>query len=193
MNTNRIDDLEVARHAMDIIPAVLFVVDEDVRLLYANSFGESLIGSSYQQALHRRTGDILECSHSFEGQQGCGSSTACTGCVLRNSVAKVFSTDETIRHETTMTVGGTSKKVLTILMTAGLIEISGHRAVMLYLEDIGELVELRKIIPVCMKCGKIHLDDGSWQRFESYIEKHLGVDMSHSLCDTCLEKFYPAK
>ncbi len=40
---------------------------------------------------------------------------------------------------------------------------------------------------------KNSLPDGSWQKFEKYIEEHLGVDMSHSLCDSCLEKFYPAK
>ncbi|PKL09240.1 MAG: hypothetical protein CVV51_04850 [Spirochaetae bacterium HGW-Spirochaetae-7] len=76
-------------------------------------------------------------------------------------------------------------------MTAGIIEIESKRAVILYLEDIGELFELRKIIPVCMKCGKIRYSDGTWLRFEKYIEEHMGVDMSHSLCDACLEKYYP--
>ncbi len=193
MRNPTIDEKEIAKQAMDIIPAVLFAVDEDVRLLYANAFGESLIGKGYEQALLRRTGDILECSHSFEGAGGCGTSAACAECVVRNTVRKVFATGETSRYETTMTIGGPSKKILSILITAGIMEVGGERAVMLYLEDIGELLELRKIIPVCMKCGKIHLDDGSWQRFESYIEKHLGVDMSHSLCDSCLEKYYPAK
>jgi hypothetical protein len=42
-----------------------------------------------------------------------------------------------------------------------------------------------------MKCGKIRYSDGTWLRFEKYIEEHMGVDMSHSLCDACLEKYYP--
>ncbi|PKL09239.1 MAG: hypothetical protein CVV51_04845 [Spirochaetae bacterium HGW-Spirochaetae-7] len=102
MTNNMLDSMEISKRAMDIIPAVLFVVDQDVRLLYSNSFGESIIGRKYEQALNRKTGDILACEHSFEGKHGCGTSAACADCVIRNSVNKVFATGETLRYETTM-------------------------------------------------------------------------------------------
>ncbi len=113
---------------LDILPSVLFVVDSDIRLLYANAFGESLISMKYQQAAQRHTEDILACEHSFEGTDRCGTSPSCADCLIRNSVKKVLSTGETIRNEIPMTIGVPEKKVVSVLLTAGLFESGSNRS-----------------------------------------------------------------
>jgi DNA-binding response OmpR family regulator len=60
------------------------------------------------------------------------------------------------------------------------------------LQDALEHIKtLQGILPVCMHCHKIKTDDASWEKIDAYIEKHTDAQISHSLCDDCLEKYYP--
>jgi hypothetical protein len=59
------------------------------------------------------------------------------------------------------------------------------------LEDISELVQLKRILPVCMGCGQIRNSKGQWQKLTAYLKEQADVDVSHGLCPTCLERLYP--
>ena len=50
---------------------------------------------------------------------------------------------------------------------------------------------LQGILPICMYCHKISNDRKTWERVETYIEKHSDAQFSHGLCPECLEKHYP--
>lgn len=70
--------------------------------------------------------------------------------------------------------------------------------IVLILEDISKLAateyevqQLRGIIPICMHCKEIRDDKGYWNRLENYIETHSDVQFSHSICEKCLDTFYP--
>lgn len=54
-----------------------------------------------------------------------------------------------------------------------------------------EVNQLRGLIPICMHCHRIRGEGEHWQRLEAYIEEHSGASFSHSLCEQCLEKYYP--
>ena len=54
-----------------------------------------------------------------------------------------------------------------------------------------EIKTLRGIIPICSHCKEIRNDKGSWIRLEHYIEDHSEAEFTHSVCDECLEKYYP--
>ena len=53
------------------------------------------------------------------------------------------------------------------------------------IEDISELVELKRLIPICAKCKKVRDDKEYWVLVESYFKEHLDVDFSHGLCPDC--------
>ena len=59
------------------------------------------------------------------------------------------------------------------------------------LEDISELMELRSIVPICVNCKKVRDDADFWHHVESYMQKHMDIDFSHSICPTCIRKLYP--
>jgi phosphoserine phosphatase RsbU/P len=62
----------------------------------------------------------------------------------------------------------------------------------LELEQAMEKIKmLSGIIPICMHCKQIRDDKGYWNRIEEFIENHSEAQFSHSLCETCLEKYYP--
>ena len=58
-------------------------------------------------------------------------------------------------------------------------------------ESIKEIKVLRGILPICSFCRKIRNDDGYYEQIESYIHKHSGVDFSHTICPSCMQKHYP--
>ncbi len=49
---------------------------------------------------------------------------------------------------------------------------------------------LKGLLPICANCKKIRDDKGYWNRIESYVEKHSGVEFSHGLCPECLDQLY---
>jgi hypothetical protein len=50
---------------------------------------------------------------------------------------------------------------------------------------------LQGILPICMHCHKIRNDQESWERLDKYLINNSDVQLSHSLCPECLEKYYP--
>ncbi|MFH0726923.1 MAG: hypothetical protein V2B19_11335 [Pseudomonadota bacterium] len=57
--------------------------------------------------------------------------------------------------------------------------------VLLVIEDISEIAELRRIIPICSICRKVRDDTESWTRVEAYFKNNWDVDFSHGLCPDC--------
>lgn len=54
-----------------------------------------------------------------------------------------------------------------------------------------EIQNLKGIVPICMHCKEIRDDKGYWNKLEKYISEHSEAEFSHSICETCLEKYYP--
>jgi ligand-binding sensor protein len=54
-----------------------------------------------------------------------------------------------------------------------------------------EIVKLSGLLPICMHCKKIRDDDGYWNKIESYIQSRSTAQFSHSICEPCLDQYYP--
>jgi hypothetical protein len=54
-----------------------------------------------------------------------------------------------------------------------------------------ELRELRELIPMCSHCKKVRDDAGFWQRVEIYVAAVTRRQLTHGLCQECLELHYP--
>ena len=50
---------------------------------------------------------------------------------------------------------------------------------------------LSGLLPICASCKKVRDDKGYWNQIEQYMEKHTGVEFSHSICPDCAKKMYP--
>lgn len=48
-----------------------------------------------------------------------------------------------------------------------------------------EISTLSGLIPVCASCRRIRDDEGFWSRFETYVAKHTGAQITHGLCPEC--------
>ncbi|MBN2808108.1 MAG: hypothetical protein JXR80_01305 [Deltaproteobacteria bacterium] len=58
-------------------------------------------------------------------------------------------------------------------------------------QALKEIKTLRGILPICSYCKAIRNDEGYYEQLEGYIHKHSGVDFSHTICPSCLQKYFP--
>jgi len=175
------------------LPSALFVVDEDVRILFWNKAAVSLIGPNPEQAYRKRGGEVLHCIHATDVLEGCGRAECCRDCMVRQSVAEAFRGNKTFRKKTRMELedaAGLIREVY-LLVTAAPFACDGRSFVLLSLEDLSELIQLRSLLPICASCKKIRDEGDHWETFEKYISTHLDVEFSHSLCPDCRTTLYP--
>ncbi len=56
---------------------------------------------------------------------------------------------------------------------------------------LDEVKTLQGILPICSFCKNIRNDQGYFERIESYMHTHSGVDFSHTVCPSCAIENYP--
>ncbi len=184
--------LEFFRAVLDAIPSPVFIVDKDVRILAYNAAAVPLLGEKPDLVLRMRSGEALHCINATGTQGGCGCSEECRACVVRNSVRSSFGNQSVVRQKSRMTLvreGGSSEVFL--LVTTAPLKHEGASYVILILEDISELVELRRLIPICANCKKIRNERQYWDSVETYFKRQMDLDFTHGICPECFERLYP--
>lgn len=76
------------------------------------------------------------------------------------------------------------KNALRILREAVVTQLELRRA-----KEILQFAEL--FLPMCVRCGSVQADDGSWRTVHDYIAE--SVQASHGLCPNCKEDFLAGK
>ncbi|MFZ0611388.1 MAG: PAS domain-containing protein [Desulfobacterales bacterium] len=176
------------RSVFDALPSLTFVVDEDVRIQECNAAAADFLAVQRSTLLNQRGGDVLHCLHADDDPEGCGRGPVCTGCVLRNSVGEAFRGKRTVRRRTRLEVIRDGHKIeIYALVTASLFCYQERSLALLVIEDISEIVELRRLIPICSSCRKVRDGEESWRRLESYFKELWDVDFTHGICPECFK------
>ena len=182
------DDL-LAR-AFDAMPSPVFVVDEDVRIFEYNTAAAALLTTEKPDVLRLRGGEALHCIHQYDEEDGCGQAAACTDCVIRDAVTKACQGGSVVRVRQKMELVRDEKTIeVYILITASPFSFQDSNYAILVLEDISELIQLRKIIPICAVCKQIRTDENYWIQVESFFKERLDVDFTHGLCPSCRDNY----
>ena len=177
---------------VDAIPVPILVVDEDMEIVDCNDAASRMLDASPDSFLMMRGGEALDCINALKSNMGCGRADACRHCVLRGAVTECSQGSSVVRRKARMDlVSGNRRTPLHMLVTASPVEIDGASLYLLILEDMGELMELRSILPMCASCHKIRDDGDYWTSVESYFKDRLDVDFSHGLCPDCIKELYP--
>ncbi|MDD2804304.1 MAG: PAS domain-containing protein [Elusimicrobiales bacterium] len=180
------------RHALDAIPSMVLVTDEDARILYRNLAARELLAG--EKIYGMRVGEVMHCVHSTDVPAGCGRGPRCADCIVRRSVNAALSGQAFRRERTDITVTMRGKTLaVPALVSSSPFTFSEKLHALLVIEDISELAELRALLPICSSCKKIRTEDGSWEKVEVYIRAHVPeVNLSHGLCPDCARKLYPS-
>ncbi len=179
----------LARSIFDAMPSPIFLVDEDVRILGYNLAAGDLLSAGRTVVLQQRGGEALHCIHSEETPWGCGSAPACSDCVIRNSVSEAYRGGKTWRKLAQMQwkKPDGSAVVVQVLVTATPLRHADATLVLLALEDVSELMQLKRLVPICAHCRKIRDDDEYWQRVDVYFKRTLDINFTHGICPDCVE------
>lgn len=177
------------RIIFDAMPSMVFVVDDDVKIQEYNKAAADFLQLDRSAVLKRRGGEILHCLHSTETPEGCGHTFFCEACVIRNSVRSAFEGNRIVRARTKMeVVRGGDKTDIYGLITATPFSHEDQDLVLLVIEDISEIAELQRLIPICSVCHKIRDEEEAWSKIETYFKDTWDVDFSHGLCPECYKK-----
>jgi nitrogen fixation/metabolism regulation signal transduction histidine kinase len=74
------------RVLFDAMPVPVFVVDKNVCIYDYNAAAARFLGKNKKLVTQWRGGKVLNCVHSIEGLEGCGTTPSCRDCVVRKSV-----------------------------------------------------------------------------------------------------------
>jgi PAS domain-containing protein len=195
MDTDILRNSGLIAEILDAYPAPTLVVDEDVRILFASRSARGYLRLSREDVpaiLLQRGGQVLRCLNAEIVADGCGRAPACRQCVIRNSVQAAFERGTVHREKAFLQLRDGAETVERyFLVSARAVRYEGYLIAVLMLEDISELVQLKKILPICMGCGQIRNAAGQWQKLPLYLKEQADVDVSHGVCPTCLDRLYP--
>ena len=189
------DKNDFLRNLFDALPSMLFVVDEDVRILFWNAAAAALVGTNAEQVFKKRGGEALHCIHATDVPEGCGRAEYCKDCVVRQAVNEAFRGNSVCRKKSRMELQNNGSNTIIdvyALVTAAPFVCEGASYALLALENISELIKLRSTLPICASCKKIRNDENNWETVEKYFSTHLDVEFSHSICPECRASLYPA-
>jgi len=177
---------DILKAVFDALPSLVFVVDQDVRVQEYNAAAAELLMADKGTIIKQRAGDIMHCVHSHEGIEGCGTAPSCRKCIIRASVTEAFNGGRVVRRRTKIDlVKGAEKVEIYALITTTPFTFQMQTLVLLVIEDISEIAELYRMIPICSVCRKVRDDQKSWMLVEAYFKNNWGVDFSHGLCPDC--------
>ena len=183
---------DIVASVLDAIPSPILVVDDDVQIIGFNLAAAEMVTENPEMVIRRRAGEVLHCLRSTEGPEGCGTAESCKKCPVRNSVNESVQGHRVVRKRAKMELLRRGRAVpLYVLVTTAPFTHQGRPLVLLILEDISELMELKSVLPICAHCKSIRDDREYWQCVESYFKRHLDLDFSHGLCPKCAKEMYP--
>ncbi len=179
------------RTIIDTVPAALFILDDNARILDLNSHAAQIVGHDSEWILRRLCGDVLHCINTKNDPETCGSTEFCPDCVVRNTVLESCSGKSVVKRRADLLIQkGENTHRRVFLISSSPFENNGKPLSLLSMEDITELVKLRGLIPVCAKCKSVRKDNDYWEKIETYLSEEVGVQMSHGICPDCANELY---
>ena len=173
------------------------IMDVDLNIVWANDvakkrFGNDIIGKKCHEAYHNRStpcepspcitkqafkdGKIHEHETELTDKNGNTVYFHCTANVaLRDTDGNLTRVIEISRDVTEL------KKA----------EEEKDRLIEQLQEAAEKIDRLNRLLPICASCKKIRNDDGYWQQVEEYLRDNAQILFSHSMCPSCINKWYP--
>lgn len=174
------------QQVFDALPSMVFVVDADMRIQAYNTAAAELLTGKDGEVFKSRSGEALGCLNAMDSRHGCGHGPACSSCVVRNAVGEVFAGGRVVRQRSRLELTLEGRTIdLFAQVTASPLVFEGRDLALLVIEDFGEIMELKRMIPICCVCKKIRDGANSWSRLEAYFKDQWDVDFSHGYCPEC--------
>src|SRR5512145_1510730 len=140
MKPDLFHDTQFLHNLFDSIPSMLFIVDDDVRVMYLNAAAKKFHGYDSLHKLLGSGGQALNCINVAHDSSACGKAENCRTCLVRRSVGAASRGRAIFREATRMElVDKSGRRTVHFMVTASPFKHEGRPLVLLILEDISEL------------------------------------------------------
>ena len=127
----------------EAVPSPILVVDSELSIIDFNVAAAKVAEPVVFEILRPRSGDVLGCVHAEPN--GCGNSPACRRCVLAGSLREAIEGRSVRRRAAHLHVRkGDAIVEAELLVTTAPFEDDTQRLALMVLEDVGELLALRR-------------------------------------------------
>ncbi len=184
-NDTSIRENRLVQSLINSIPAMLFAVDEDVRILASNLAAAKLLGVGGQHIL-KRAGEVLHCIHSELIQTECGATPFCQHCPIRRSVQKSIRDKIHVREVADFQLfdGYKVNRFKGVIITSPLIDADDKA--MLMIADLHLVTDHQHFFTICSHCRKkIKSSHNIWVNMETFFRNFFNVTISHGVCQSC--------
>ena len=121
---------------LDAVPNIVLVLNRHRQVIYSNqALLDTLQIDEPSQIYGLRPGEMLQCSHAFETQDGCGGSEACSTCGAAQAILMTMSGKSAVRECRIVTRAGTA---LDLRVWAKPIVVKGEPCTIFALTDISD-------------------------------------------------------
>jgi hypothetical protein len=176
----------ISRVIFDAMPALVLVVDEDLRIQEFNQAAARALGGERAAVLQRRAGNALHCLNATEAPGGCGSAPICAVCVLRKATRVAIKGQPVQRQQTRFErCLGTRQIESMVYVTAASIQLGERNLALLIIEIFQEISNFHRLVPVCCSCRKVRQGESEWTGMETYFARHGGVHFTQGICPDC--------
>ncbi len=125
------------RTVLNATPNPNFVIDESLQVREVNRRASEFLQQDAEELLGHLPGEAVSCSYRQDDPRGCGFSSRCNRCVIRNSVNRAFKGHSIHRAKSHMYLEQEGKtRRVTLHVTASPFEFESSPFVLLTLEDI---------------------------------------------------------
>jgi PAS domain-containing protein len=136
----------------NVIPSPTFVVDGDIQIHEYNTAAATFLASDRAIILRRRCGEVFHCLHLFKESGGCGRTSFCKDCVIRNSVSTAVQGNKVVRRQYKLELirDGKILEFYTLITTSPFM-FQRKQLVLLVIEDISDILEELKHLPLSVR------------------------------------------
>jgi len=177
---------------LNAIPMPVFIVDGDLVVTNTNSNANEVFDIGGSQVRYERWGSVAQCINSYDHALGCGHSSNCKECHIRNLVAECFNGSKIVHEKINIEIRNSEGPVChEFLATLNQIVIEGNLLALFIVENVTKLVLGKETIPICMHCKRLRDNDEHWSKIEDYLDNNLHIKFTHCICESCLFEHYP--
>jgi hypothetical protein len=104
---------------LDLLDAPVFLVDDDVNILAANSLAIAAVKKPPALVRGNLCGDVIECVNAFL-PEGCGKTKFCSDCTIRSTVNETYRTGSQVTRrpaDVTLKAGNREEKMHLLITT----------------------------------------------------------------------------
>ncbi len=188
----KITDNYYLKTLIDSLPSALFIVDRNFKICDVNPEAKKMFKIDAEEIVHMLCGEILNCQHALEEEERCGNTKYCENCVIRGSVENAGKGVAVYKKKYELKVKKHGKESSRhTLVTCSPFEYEGNDLILLVIEDVTEMFDLKRLLPICASCKKIRNDDNYWENVADYLKDHTDLEFTHSICPDCAKRLYP--